>query len=88
MVIVYNSKSVPVPAHKCRVGCVKCADTVTPQLNRFPAGTLRYQETELIYILSKVLGASNLLLARVIVDSVDRLCITSCIRYSCPRGRI
>jgi hypothetical protein len=29
-----------------RVGCVKCAGTVTPHVNRFPAGTLRYQETE------------------------------------------
>ena len=26
--------------------------TVTPHVNRFPAGTLRYQETELIYIFS------------------------------------
>jgi hypothetical protein len=33
-----------------RVGRVKCAGTVTPHVNRFPAGTLRYQETEIIYI--------------------------------------
>jgi hypothetical protein len=38
-------------------GRVKCAGTVTtPRVNRFPAGTLRYQETELIYIFLKSFG--------------------------------
>ena len=39
-----------------RVGCVKCAGTVTPHVNRFPAGTLRYQETEIVYIFFKSFG--------------------------------
>jgi hypothetical protein len=36
-----------------RAGYVKCAGTLTPHVNRFPAGTLHYQETELnlVYIL-------------------------------------
>jgi hypothetical protein len=44
------------------VGCVKCTGTVTPNVNRFPAGTIRFKETELnlVYIFSKVLGAGNL----------------------------
>ena len=38
---------------KALVGCVSCAGTVTPQLNRFPAVTLRHHvpETEIIYYL-------------------------------------
>ena len=30
--------------------------SVTPHVNRFPAGTIRYQETELVYIFLKSFG--------------------------------
>ena len=46
-------------AHKCacRLRKVRRYDsTVTPNVNWFPAGTLRYQETELVYIFLKSFG--------------------------------
>ena len=53
--MVYNAKSFPVPPHKCAFGLRKVR-RYGNSTNRFPAGNLRYQETELIYIFLKSFG--------------------------------
>ena len=56
------------------------ARTRFPAGDRFPAGTLRYNETEIIYGFSKVLGAGNLSLARVPRSHPSGWILYSCVR--------